>query len=519
MIAWLTLLSLAQAATPYDDARIVVAIGNNVGVGSDEPLDYAEHDAQRFYKLMTEIGGVSPDRAYIVVGKDAASVRKVLHEARGRIKELVGQRRASLIVFVSAHADRKTLHLAGTELPISELHSLVRTSAADLKLTVIDACQTAARTKTKGGQPVPEVAVTFGSQSRVDGDVLITSASPGEPAQERAFLRGALFSHHLVTGLRGAADVDRDQAVSLTEAYSYAYRRTAAAAVLGGGPQNPSFAFDTKGFGTWILTRPGDHHASLVLGRGIEGAVWIANRKHELVAEVSKARSETLRLALPSGWYRIVQPDGAVAHVADVNLGWGGVREVTAANFTRVRMAESTLRGSKPIELRPWQLAAGYVVGANPLPGPDIEHLAMLRVLRSFGGWQARLHLTGTTQDFRAANGQVQNRALGFGAGGAYTIPIAWLTFGIGAELNLTWVHQTFDRTDQDTIERVFDLREPDRSDWVVGGTAVSFLAIPLNDRFWIQLEAAAGGARVPSNAGTELNPILRMGLLATVAM
>ncbi len=39
------------------DARIVVAIGNDVGTGRDVRLDYAEADAKRFHRLMMEIGG------------------------------------------------------------------------------------------------------------------------------------------------------------------------------------------------------------------------------------------------------------------------------------------------------------------------------------------------------------------------------------------------------------------------------------------------------------------------------
>ena len=518
MNAWLAVVAIAAAPGPETDDRIIVAIGNNIGVGADEPLDYAEDDARRFHRLMMEIGGVARDRAYLMVGEDADGVRKILYEVRGRLQEVASKARASLVVYVSAHADQDALHLSGTKLPVTELHDLVRTSRADLKLTVIDACQTAALSKDKGGRPVPEVDVTFEAPSRVDGDILITSASPGEPAQERSFLRGALFSHHLFAGLRGAADVDRDRTVSLTEAYGYAFRRTAAAAVLGGAPQHPSFAFDLKGFGPWVLTRPGNHHAALVLSDGIDGTVWVANRKQELVAEVAKARAEVVRLALPAGWYRVVRPDGTVAHVADVNLGWGGEQRVEASDFVRVRMADATLRGRQPIQPRPWQVSVGYVVGANPLPGSNVEHLALLRVRRSFGDWQARLQVTGTTDSFSFVRGRVRTWALGLGIGSTYTVPVGWFDLGVGAELSLTHVRQSVDRDDAENIERVFGTADSHRSDWVFGAAAVSYLAIPIDARFWLQLEVAAGGARVPTIDATELNPILRAGLLAAVS-
>ncbi|MEL6186161.1 MAG: caspase family protein, partial [Myxococcota bacterium] len=360
------------------DARIVVAIGNDVGIGRDVPLDYAEADAKRFHQLMMEIGGVSEERSYLVVGGDARRVRSVLNEARGRIKELSAQSRTSLIVFVSSHADAEALHLGGTTLPLDELHGLVRGASADLKLTIVDACRTAATTY-RGGQPVPEVDVAFGTPARVDGDVLITSASLGEPAQERAFLRGALFSHHLMTGLRGAADVDDDAVVSLTEAYTYAYRRTAADAPRGGATQRPSYAFDTRGFGSWVLTRPKTLDAGVRLSSELEGVFWVADNRRALVAEVVKARGEVVRLALAPGWYRVVRPDGRFAGVADVNLGWGGVRTLEADAFVRVPMSGSTLKGSAAIVARPLRLGLGYGAGLNPLPGDTFEHAPMLR--------------------------------------------------------------------------------------------------------------------------------------------
>ena len=55
---------------------------------------------------------------------------------------------------------------------------------------------------------------------RIEGDVYITSTGPNEPAQEWEALGGGLFTHHLLSGLRGAADRDTDGRVTLFEAYS-----------------------------------------------------------------------------------------------------------------------------------------------------------------------------------------------------------------------------------------------------------------------------------------------------------
>lgn len=52
------------------------------------------------------------------------------------------------------------------------------------------------------------------------------SRTPTSPAHESDRLRSSFFSHHLITGLRGAADADGDERVALSEAYDYAYRQT-----------------------------------------------------------------------------------------------------------------------------------------------------------------------------------------------------------------------------------------------------------------------------------------------------
>ncbi|MEO1173534.1 MAG: hypothetical protein AAFX94_16000, partial [Myxococcota bacterium] len=300
----------------------------------------------------------------------------------------------------------------------------------------------------------------------------------------------------------------------LTEAYTYAYSRTAAEATLGGAPQHPSFDFDVEGAGAWILTRPGVNPSSLTVGGDIEGTVWIANRKRELVAEVAKLRGERVRLALPPGRYRVVRPVGTEADVADVNVGWNSAEELNNRDFVRVRLKNSVLRGTAPIELRPWQVSVGYAIGMNPLPGDATEHLALLRLRRSFGHWQGRLQLAATTDQFDAVNGSTRNRVLGIGLAGTHTVPLSWLDLGIGVEVNLDRVWQTFERDDADVTEPLFGIGSAERAEWLVGAAVVSYIAVPLTDQFWLQTEVGVGGTRVPLENATETQILLRGTIL-----
>ena len=61
------------------------------------------------------------------------------------------------------------------------------------------------------------------------GEALLTSSAADENALESKEIRGSFFSHHLVSGLRGAADSSGDGQVTLAEASSKAIENIARA--------------------------------------------------------------------------------------------------------------------------------------------------------------------------------------------------------------------------------------------------------------------------------------------------
>ena len=65
-VALVASLALAIGTPAAADERLVVAIGNDVGLEGEEPLRYAHRDARRFAELMREVGGVQPGRALLV---------------------------------------------------------------------------------------------------------------------------------------------------------------------------------------------------------------------------------------------------------------------------------------------------------------------------------------------------------------------------------------------------------------------------------------------------------------------
>lgn len=137
-------------------------------------------------------------------------------------------------------------------------------------MLVLDACRSGVLTATKGAKPAQEFtlpAATVASDSQTQGYVVLTAAAAGEDAQESELLRGSFFTHHFVSGLLGAADVDEDLQVTLEEAYRYAFQNTVrASSSTIVGTQHPTFRYDVRGRGDVTL-------ASLAGARSRQGVL------------------------------------------------------------------------------------------------------------------------------------------------------------------------------------------------------------------------------------------------------
>lgn len=502
----LSLVGAALVAAAPSEARVAVVIGSDVGLEDEPPLSYAEEDARRFHRLLVEAGGVEPERAYLSLGQPAPVVERVLAEAAGRVEELARLGPVAFLVYASSHADAEDLHLEGTRLPIERIRARLARSPARLRLTIVDACRTAV--KEKGGRPGPPVGVRLDRPSHVEGDIFIAAAGMGEPAQEWGLLSGSLFSHHLLTGLRGAADTDGDRAVSLAEAYTYSYRRTAARSIEGAGAQHPSFEFRTSGWGEWAFTRPAGYAATLVLGEDLEGRFWVSSRQDELVAEVAKARGEVVRIGLSPGIYRVARPDGRFAWVGDVNLAFGGSRTVTGSSLDRVPLRDAALRGSRAVELHPWRLLAAYRIASGTVSGLDVQHFGELGLGRDLGPWFLRWDLGLGRDGFATVDGVLVGHltartALAFGR----ALPVGFGSVQLGLGGSVAWINQSLEFPDQEVIERVFGPLDRERSAWVLGGFVLVGSAMPLFDDLALAAEIQGSLEQVPLGGEGGLRP------------
>lgn len=497
VLAWVVGSFVPCASAENEETRIVVSVGSNQGLAGEEPLEYAEEDARRFRDLALELGGVAADRGYLLTATTAQEVLRTLAVVRGRVEELSKHGPTALFLYVSAHGDRDSVHLSGTRLGLTELRQSLAGIPTRFRLIVVDACQTPAQARDKGGAAGPDVPVVVQGQTDAAGEVFIASASPGEPAQEWTYLRGALFTHHWLAALRGAADFDSDGEISLTEAYSYAYRHTVADAALSAqAPQRPSFDFQFQGFGDFGITHPG-RSAAIELDAELRGRFLIIDAEQKLVVELVKNEGAPIRIGLRPGWYRVVHPERRTVLARDVNLAWGGVRSLGRAGFVEVPNWQSRLRGPEPIVLRPYRLRVGYGISGPSVSGLGVQHwLDIEQAYLARRGFVA-VALAGNMDGFSTDELRVRHHELRVHVSGGARVAWGIWALALGAEGQLAWALQRVDRQHGEEIEAVFGLHEPTRTAAWFGVAGLLGIELALSERWFMALQSSVGAQRI----------------------
>ncbi len=442
--------ALARAAP----VRILLSVGSNIGDPEDAPLRFADSDAQRLLSLFVEIGQVAPDRAYLLLDEPAQKVREKLAEAAGRIAELAAAgNEVSLILYVSSHARAGELHLRGTHLPLAELRDFAAATKARVRVLIVDACDSGAIARRKGGAPGPDYEVAI-DRLPLGGQVTISSSGPAESAQEWDSLGGSLFTHYLLTGLRGDADLDGDGKVSVSEAYGYAYRRTVLDSA--GGAQHPAFDMDLAGTGELVLSEPASAKSALVFPANLEGRYVVASQpRPNVVAEVDKRAGRPLRLAVPPGRYLVRKALGHSVGLLTVELPFGGEKTVDESALVKRNFAEIALKGGS-VELHPSAALGLFSLASAPLDGAGTRWRIGAGYRRTWGESWGLASLGFGRARFEGVQLATTESDLALGIAGGYRLlyPAVSPLLGLGAEA--LWMRQSFVRAQEADIQRVF---------------------------------------------------------------
>ncbi|WP_223639903.1 caspase family protein [Corallococcus sp. EGB] len=336
----------ASAAESADVRRLALLVGVNDGGPERVRLRYAETDAKAFSTVLSELGGVLPQDRVLLTDVDRAGVLAGFDKVR-RMAEGIrasGARRVEVLLYYSGHSDDEGLLLKGQRLDYGELRRSLEGLPADVRIAVLDSCASGAFARKKGGVARPAFLVDSGIQ--VKGHAILTSSSADEASQESDRLGGSFFTHHLLSGLRGAADVTHDGRVTLTEAYQFAFHETLARTErTQGGAQHPNYDIELAGTGDLVMTDLRATTAGLVLTEPLEGRLYVRDAVGTLVVEVQKQPGRATELGLAPGAYRARREwDGGVSEAA-FTLKEGLRTPLAPGDFLGVGHEPTVMRG------------------------------------------------------------------------------------------------------------------------------------------------------------------------------
>ncbi len=325
--------------------RVAVVVGNNRGAPDEVTLRYAELDAEKVARVLTELGGFAADNVHLRVGAAADDLRGLLRALARRPRRGPVQ----LFFYYSGHGTGSELHLSGSRLPLAELKALLAGVDADLRVVVLDSCKSGELIREKGAAKGEPFLIDAVLEPEVAGSVVITSSSSSEAAQESDRLRGSFFTHHLVSGLYGAADADHDGRVTLEEAYAFAHFHTLDSTSAGAGAvQHPSYGLALTGRGEIVFTTLERSTAEIeISGDNRTGQYFVVDPTRELVLlELVLSGSKGLRARLPPGRYRVRKRDGQRIFSAAVVLRAGRTSRVRDEDLVEVRVVQPRTKGA-----------------------------------------------------------------------------------------------------------------------------------------------------------------------------
>jgi len=207
-------------------------------------LSFAVNDAREFYRMLVEENRVPAENVTLLLDEKAglSKLRSVLGT---RLKKKAGKEDMVIIYFTGHGAtERDTMSpdgdglekyllpvdadpedLYATALPMRELSHIFNRLRSDRLIFIADACYSGA----SGGRTI---SLTGGLRARISdkfldristgkGRIILTASGANEVSAEKPELKHGVFTHYLIRGLEGAADVNQDGLITVDEIYGY----------------------------------------------------------------------------------------------------------------------------------------------------------------------------------------------------------------------------------------------------------------------------------------------------------
>ena len=404
----------APAASPatIDGVRLrrfALMAGFNDGGPTRQQLRYATSDARAMSRVLQSLGGVAPDDIVFV----SEATRTAFLSAFDLLGRLVagGQRagvRREVVVYYSGHSDEDGLLIGNDRVSYDELRARIQGIPAEVRLAILDSCASGAFTRRKGG--VRRAPFLMDGSADTKGHAYLASSAINEVAQESDRIGASFFTHYLVSGLRGAADVNRDRRVTLQEAFQFAAQETLARTEkTQGGPQHAAYEFDLAGTSDLVVTDVRSTQATLALASDLSGRIGVRDAAGNLVVELRKMGGHGIELGLEAGPYVVTMDGNGTVFEASVTLALGQRAELARLAFHPGSPLERVAtRGDAPVPASDTTVTAAAPprtplrsvpvhLGLVPMPGDaevDVHGVSFSFIADRVGGLSSGLQLS-----------------------------------------------------------------------------------------------------------------------------
>jgi len=348
VVACVFLAADANAGSPAAPLqRFTLVIGANAGGADRVQLQYAISDAERFARVMVELGGVALANEIVLRQPKLRDLVNALDQLSARVAEArrkSSDGRTEVVLYYSGHADEQGLLLGDDRFSYRSLRDRLDEIPADVRIAVLDACASGAFTRIKGGRARPAFLVDESASMR--GHAFLTSSAATEAAQESDRIRASYFTHYLISGFRGAADLSGDGRITLNEAYQFASSETLRRTVdTKAGAQHPSYDINLSGTGDLVMTDVRQTTATLVLAEDLEGRFFVRNAAEEMIVELYKPRGRRVELGVEPGSYAVRLELQKSPLVASVQVADGAKVVIDRAQFGPAALEATRRRG------------------------------------------------------------------------------------------------------------------------------------------------------------------------------
>jgi uncharacterized caspase-like protein len=263
----------ASPPQPAHDRWAVV-----IGVGAYESpaiprLRYTVPDAEAVYQTLIGPAGFKKDNVLLLTDRsEKKPTLRNIKWALGTFLARSARKDDTVVIFFAGHgapeidprgverdglakylipSDADVEDLYSTALPMDELQTIFSRIESERVVAFLDACYSGAtggRTfsskKTRAGS-VDDLFLDRLTRSR--GRAIVTASRTNEVSIELSELGHGIFTYYLVNGLKGAADLNRDNIVSLQELYEYVEQQVTSKSRSVGGNQHPVMKGEMEG--------------------------------------------------------------------------------------------------------------------------------------------------------------------------------------------------------------------------------------------------------------------------------